>query len=101
LFSGQDRANEDLVLELLRRSLNWDVTRSYVLEEIHVWVKFTDNNPAAFRSLGRLIWRMVLKGKDSPREIDRICKHLNRWATDEKSNTANRLLVMLKEYSLV
>ena len=89
---------EDIIICLLRRTLNHKQTRTHVLDKIHDWLKLADYNPRLYKVLGRIIYTLINQGNS--RERERILYKLKQWASfaqSKESNTASKILSVINK----
>lgn len=92
-LAKQSQDVEDLVICLMRNSLNLEFSRDLVLPEILNWLKFVDKQQSLYRTLARILFTLASPG----RERERICSYLSRWSRDSES--AIRILNLIQRNS--
>jgi hypothetical protein len=90
-LAEQSEHNEFVITYLIRRSLNFENTRKFVLSELFNWMKFVDNKKIFYKKYGKIIFKLA----SSPgREQDRIFFYLEKWSFE--SDTAWRIFKAIK-----
>ena len=95
-LSKQDPVYEGLIIDLLRNSLDLRIAQSDMFDNILTWLRSLDKNLESklFKVMGRIIYRLIKNGTD--KEKGRLHKKMNSWIVQDKSTTAERILLSIQ-----
>jgi len=95
-LANKNQIYEGEIIYLLQQTLNSNITRTTILEQLHNWLKSINEQSQLYKTLGRIIYKLMAQGTD--RERERISVYLKRWSDLDNSNTASKILAILKKY---
>ncbi len=91
-LAKKDKELEELIIYLMRRGLNLELTRNLILAEIFNWLKLVDKQDSLYKTLGRIIFTLASPGK----EYERMSHYLRKYGKD--SPTALKILQLIEKY---
>ena len=98
LAAQQDSVYIDIIIQLLRRSLNQKQLneieafplRKRTLEELHNWLQLVDDDTRLYPILGSILFKLVVQGDEL--EKLRILKKLKEWKSAGHPKAASKIL---------
>lgn len=92
-LAKQSQNFEDMIVDLVRKSLNLSSTRDLMLSKIREWLKLVDKNASLYKTLARVIFASARPGK----ERERILSFLTR--SSRESPSAGKILRLIERNS--
>lgn len=98
LAAQQDSVYIDIIIQLLRRSLNQKQLneieafplRKRTLEELHNWLQLVDDDTRLYPILGSILFKLFVQGDEL--EKLRILKKLKEWKSAGHPKAASKIL---------
>ncbi|NEP00549.1 MAG: hypothetical protein F6K58_18125 [Symploca sp. SIO2E9] len=103
-LAKEDPMYEDIIIRLLRRSLNQKQLnkianfplRKQVLEEIHNWLQLVDDDTRLYPIIGTFIFKLAVQGEE--RERLRILNKLKEWELAGQSKAVSKIFSKISKY---
>lgn len=86
----------EIVIFLVRQSLNLKATRKLILEELHLWLKLSDGDRNLYPVLGSFFYQLVIQS--DKHEQERIFFYLKNWSSIQPPNSASRILSKIESH---